>query len=232
MTTHHPIGAVTEQGPPRLLCADAHATHIYNDTLAAVVIDGTGSTPEVADFAAKAAWAAARVAARHDDPGYAILYAAELNADPDAGRDAPLPEPDGAIVVATADPKTGWRIATAGDCKAFTFDGHRVQRLTEDHTVGALLRRLGVSDEVAGSHDCQLMHSLGRARPGTVPAARTKDRVVVLGSDGLKLSEKQILKILLDHAADPAAAAHDLVAAAREHTTDDITALVALRPTP
>lgn len=231
MTVHHPVGAVTEQGPPRPHCADAYATDIYLDTLAAVVIDGTGSTPEVADWAANAAWAAARVAARRD-PGYAILYAAELNADPDAGPDAPLPEPDGAIVVATAHPKTGWRIATAGDCKAFTFDGDRVQRLTEDHTVGAMLRRLGAPDDLAASHDRQLMHSLGRARPGTVPAARTNDRVVVLGSDGLKLSEKQILEILLDHAADPTAAAPDLVAAAREHTTDDITALVAVRPTP
>lgn len=231
MTTHFPVGAVTQRGPRRPHCGDAHATYVYRDTLAVVVVDGTGSTPEVADFAAHAAWVAARIAAR-TDPGYAILYAAGLNGDPVAGPDDPLPDPDGAIVVATAHPITGWRIGTAGDCRAWTFDGQRVQRLTEDHTVGAMLRRLGVSDEVAAAHDRQLMHSLGRARPGAVPTTHTMDPVVVLGSDGLKLDENQIADILLNHVDDPVAAAPDLVKAAREHTTDDITALVARLPTP
>lgn len=229
---HHSVGAATEKGPKRPRNADAHATHIYRDTLAAVVLDGTGSAPEDVDFATGAAWAAARVAARRD-PGYAILYAAELNADPaNPDPDEALPEPDGAIVVATAHPATGWRISNAGDCKAFSFDGHRVRLLTEDHTIGQLLRELGLPDDVAASRDRQLMHSVGRARLGTVPAAHTDDRIVVLGSDGLRLSEEQVAEILLDHVADPAAAAPDLVSAARAHTSDDITALVALRPNP
>lgn len=172
-----------------------------------------------------AAAAAARVAARRD-PGYAIRYAAELNADPAQA----LPQPDGAIVVATAHPGTGWRVANAGDCTAFSFDGRRATLLTEDHTVGRLLRTLGLAEEIAASRDRGLTHSIGRARIGMVPAARTEDRDVVLGSDGLRLSKEQVTAILLDHAADPAAAAPDLVSAARAHTSDDITAVVALRP--
>lgn len=112
----YPVGVATDKGPQRPLNADACSTHLFNGTQAFVVIDGTGSTPEVGEFAANTAWATARVAARRD-PGYAILYAAELNAAPDADPDGDLPEPDGAIVVATLRPATGWSVASAGDAQ-------------------------------------------------------------------------------------------------------------------
>lgn len=57
---------------------------------------------------------------------------------------------------------------------------------------------------------------------------------MVLGSDGLKLTGDQVAEVIRDRHADPGAAAviaRDLVAAARPHTSDDITALVAFGPT-
>lgn len=231
-----PVGVATDRGPRRTLNADAFAAHRCGDTQAVVVLDGTGSTPEVVEFAGHAAWTAARVAARKG-PGYAILHAAELNANPDdglgTGSDAGLPEPDGAIVVATVHPTAGWSVAYAGDCAAFSVhDGH-ARRVTRAHTVGQVLRDLGQPDDLATGHDHQLIHSLGRARPGTVPVRRFHAPIVVLGSDGLKLTEAQIAEVIGDHHADPAAAAAivgDLVAAARPHTSDDITALVGFAP--
>lgn len=233
-----PVGVATDRGPRRRLNADAFAAHRFGDTQAVVVLDGSGSTPEVAEFAGNAAWVAARVAARKG-PSYAILHAAELNANPDngpgTGSDAGLPEPDGAIVVATVHPTAGWSIAYAGgDCAAFSVhDGH-ARRVTRAHTVGQVLRDLGQPDDVATGRDHLLIHSLGRARPGTVPLRRFQTPIVVLGSDGLKLTEAQIAEVIGDHHADPAAAAaiaSDLVAAARPRSTDDITALVAFAPT-
>ena len=224
-----PYGVATDKGPQRPLNADAHAIHRFGDTQAAVVLDGTGSTPEVAEFAANAAWAAARVAARKS-PGYAILYSAELN----AALDTDLPEPDGAIVVATMHPTTGWSIASAGDCTAFSFTDGRARRVTPAHTVGELLRDLGLPDHIAAGRNHQLIHSLGRAQIGKVPVRRFLAPIVVLGSDGLKLTEEQVAEVILDHHADPSAAADiagDLVATARPHTSDDITALVAFAPT-
>ena len=229
----YPVGVATDKGPRRPANADAYAAHLVADTQAAVVFDGTGSEPDVVEFAAHAAWTAARVAARKG-PGYAILHAAELNAIPDSGResgsDAGLPEPDGAIVVATVHPTAGWSIAHAGDCTAFSFHDGRARRVTHAHTVAQLLRDFGLPDDVAAGRDHQLIHSLGRARPGTVPVRRFEAPIVVLGSDGLKLTEKQVAEVIGDHHADPGAAtaiASDLVAAARPHTSDDITALVA-----
>lgn len=169
----YPIGVAADKGPQRWLNADAYAGHLFAGIQAVVVLDGTGSTHEAAEFATNAAWAAARVAARKDH-GYAILHAAELNANPDTGPDTDLPDPDGAIVVATVHPTAGWSIASAGDCTTFSFaDGH-ARRVTPAHTVGELLRDLGLPDDIAAGRDHQLNHSLGRAQIGKVPSAGSR----------------------------------------------------------
>lgn len=222
-TVRRLLGAATAQGPSRPRNADAHAHHVHHDVLAAAVVDGTGSSPEVADFAAVAATTAARVAARRT-PVLGIVTAAEPYADPTTD----LLKPSGAIVVAAVRPGGYWRIAWAGDSAAYGLkDDGSVRRFTVPHTVGEEMRRNGAPEAEAAAHDHQLLHSLAHVPVGGVEGVEAVARLLVLASDGLKLPRHTLAGLLTEHGHDPQTCADRLVAAARDHgSRDDVTALV------
>ena len=217
------VSRASKRGPQRPLNADVFAEHRFHDRLAIAVVDGTGSTPEVAEFATLAAQVAVRVAARRT-PLLGVLAAYELNADPAAE----FPKPDGAIVVATTQPNKSWSIAWAGDCMAYGYRDGVCTRLTSPHTAGQRLRDQGADEEIASAHDHQIFNGIGRAAAGGVPVVWTSAPVLVLTSDGLKLSEEQIGTILTGHKNDLSGCADELVIAARTaDSKDDITVIVA-----
>ncbi|SHF14034.1 PP2C family protein-serine/threonine phosphatase [Streptoalloteichus hindustanus] len=221
------IGVATEKGPRRPLNADAHAHHQFHDRLAVAIVDGTGSTPEVAEFAQLAAATAVRIAARRT-PVWGVMAAAELCEDPTED----ISSPSGAIVVATALPGRYWQIAWAGDSAAYRWatDGS-VKRVTNPHTQGELLRARGASEEDARRVDHRIMNSLDLAHVYGVWGMCVRSRLLVLASDGLhRLPETEIATVLQEHASDPEMCAQQLVKAARERSSDDITALVVPHP--
>ncbi|QQQ74633.1 hypothetical protein IOD16_26225 [Saccharothrix sp. 6-C] len=222
------VGAATSRGPSRPLNADAHAHHAYRDTFAAAVVDGTGSTPEVVDFAHVAASVAARVAAR-GTPVLGVVAASAPYADHD---DDDSPEPNGAIVVASVRSGGYWRIAHAGDSSAYGLkDDGTLRRFTTPHTLGEEMRGQGATDAEAAAHDHKLRHNLGRVPLYGVEGFEAVARLLVLASDGLKLPHEEFRGLLLDHGDDPQRCAEELVAAARAHgSRDDVTALVIPHP--
>lgn len=219
------LGSASSQGPHRPVNADAHAHHKYNDRLAIAVVDGTGSTPEVAAFATIAAETAVRVAARRT-PVWAVAAAAELCADPRVD----FPQPDGAIIVATAELSGNWLIAWAGDCVAYTYDHEIVRRVSTPHNHGELLRHQGVPEQEARAHDHELYHSVARVPVRGISAVETDSPVLIISSDGLRLTPEELADVLTRHDDDLPTCAQELVTSARKHTADDITVVIAVHP--
>ncbi|MCP2261619.1 protein phosphatase [Streptoalloteichus tenebrarius] len=220
------VGHATEKGPKRPLNADAAAHHVHGGRLAAAIVDGTGSTAEVADLAGLAATTAVRVAARRT-PVLGIVAASELCAD----AENELPTPDGAIVVAATRPGRRWLVAWAGDSVAYAATDGQVKRVTNPHTRGHLLRVKGAAEEEARRADHQLMHSLARVPVYGVWAMEAQSDMLVLASDGLhRLPATEMTGILAAHACDPEMCAQQLVKAGRQHSNDDITVMVLPHP--
>ncbi|MGW4113349.1 PP2C family protein-serine/threonine phosphatase [Actinosynnema sp. NPDC004786] len=221
------LGAATSRGPSRPRNADAHAQHTFRGTFAAAVVDGTGSTPEVADFARVAADVAARTAARQT-PVLGVVVASIPYADFEADH----LQPNGAIVVASVRAGGYWRIAHAGDSSAYGLkDDGTLHRFTTPHTLGEELRQQGVPDAEAAAHDHKLRHNVGRVPLYGVEGFEAVARLLVLASDGLKVPHEVFRGLLLDHGHDPQRCAEELLAAARAHgSRDDVTVLVIPHP--
>ncbi|MEU4768255.1 hypothetical protein AB0H12_33895 [Actinosynnema sp. NPDC023794] len=221
-------GVATSQGPNRPLNADAHAQHWYRGTFAAAVVDGTGSTPEVADFARVAASVAARVAAR-ETPVLGIVTASIPYAE---GDDDDSSGPNGAIVVASVRAGGYWRVAWAGDSSAYGLkDDGTLRRFTTPHTLGEEMRQQGVPDAEAAAHDHKLRHNVGRVPIYGVEGFEAVARLLVLASDGLKLPLDEFRELLLEHGDDPQRCAEELLAATRARgSRDDVTVLVIPHP--
>ncbi len=222
-----PVGAATSRGPDRPLNADAHAHHHHRGTFAAAVVDGTGSTPEVADFAHVTASVAARVAARETPVLGVVAAAAPYTDQEDDGAG-----PNGAIVVASVREGGYWRIAHVGDSSAYGLrDDGTLRRFTTPHTLGEELRQQGVPDAEASAHDHKLRHNVGRVPLYGVEGFEAVARLLVLASDGLKLPHEEFERLLVAHDHDPQRCAEELVAAARAHgSRDDVTVLVIPHP--
>ncbi|MEU4805730.1 hypothetical protein [Actinosynnema sp. NPDC023587] len=221
------VGTATSRGPRREVNADAHALAVHGGVTAVAVVDGTGSTPEVADFARVAATVAVGVAARRFSPVLGVVAAGEVYGDPVAGS----ARPDGAIVVAAAAAGRYWRIAWAGDSAAYGLkDDGTLHRFTTPHTQGQLLRDQGADEQEARGHDHQLLHSLGGVPVGGVEATEAVARLLVLASDGLTLPDDEFLALLADHGHEPQTCAERLVTASRKHSADDITVVVIPHP--
>ncbi|MFD0206009.1 MULTISPECIES: PP2C family protein-serine/threonine phosphatase [Saccharothrix] len=220
-------GVATSRGPNRPLNADAHAQHWYRGTFAAAVVDGIGSTPEVADFARTTAAVAARMAARQT-PVLGVTAAAAPYAD----LDDDSTEPGGAIVVASVRAGEDWRVAYAGDSSAYGLkDDGTLHRFTTPHTLGEELRQQGVPDAEAAAHDHKLRHHLGRVPLYGVEGFEANARLLVLASDGLKVPHDELRGLLLEHGDDPQRCAEELHAAARARgSRDDVTVLVIPHP--
>ncbi|MCP2164845.1 PP2C family protein-serine/threonine phosphatase [Goodfellowiella coeruleoviolacea] len=219
------IGSATEAGPRRALNCDAFAHHVFHDRLAVAVVDGTGTSDEVARFADVAAEVAVRVAARRSAV-HGIVAASDLCADPEVE----LPSPSGAIVVAVAEPGELWRIAWAGDCTAHAHQDGEAWRLTRPHTNGQLLRDEGEPEEIARQHDHQLMNGVARVDQGGIDTVTVRCPVLVLASDGLlRVSDDEMTDVLAAHPS-PQDAAEVLLKTARARSGDDITVLVVRHP--
>ncbi|MCP2260950.1 Serine/threonine protein phosphatase PrpC [Streptoalloteichus tenebrarius] len=222
------VGCASEKGPNRPRNADAHAHQTHKDHLAAVVVDGTGSTPEIAELAQQAATTAALTAAART-PLEGIVMAAQLGGEPDFCATPP----SGAIVVAKAWSRRGWVIAWAGDCAAYGIGGSgRVARLTTPHTEGQRMRDRGEPEEAARKYDNVIYNSIFRSVHEGIPVVETAAPHVLLASDGLRLSEDEIAEIWGQHQTDLTTCAEQLLKAARECSQDDITVLIAEHPYP
>ncbi len=203
--------------------ADAAAVHRHGDRTAAALVDGIGSTAEIAATSLLLAEVAARVAV-HRGTLAGLLAAAELIADPGDG--------DAVAVVALVEPGEPTTVAWVGDCRAYGWDGAELRQYTTDHTVGQQLRVNGVPVEVAEAHDNWIRTSLGLAVVATVYQVRIPaGELVVLTGDGVHdaLSHAELTAVVRAHSGDPQALADALVAAVGEDDEgerDDATAVV------
>lgn len=213
--------------------ADAAAIHQIPGTaiVGAAVVDGIGSSADIARFAEIAAEVAARVGARRTAT-IGILAAAELVSAPAAADISP----DGVAVLAVAEPGQDTAIAWTGDARAYGWDGSTLRQLTTDQTVGEwLLQLVGGGDlaALAAHHDNWLRSSLGRCSIATVHATAAADPLVLLTSDGAheQVPHEQIEALIRGHGGDLQALVDSIVAAAlpgEDGYRDDAT-VIALR---
>ncbi|WP_329390212.1 hypothetical protein [Streptomyces sp. NBC_01716] len=221
-------GIATREGTA-LDNADAAKVYVLADgTVGAAVVDGVGHGPHTSATAPLLAEVAARLAARRG-PLAGILGAAELVADEGADGE----EADAVAVAVILRP--GGRQARAawvGDCRAYGWDGTRLELFTTDQTMGQWARIHGdVPIEVAAHHDSWVRVSLSQATVATVGEVGIDDRLLLLTSDGVHDQiEPDVMKNLVrEHADRPQALADALVAAAQadeEGYRDDATVVV------
>ncbi|MET9231418.1 hypothetical protein [Lentzea sp. NPDC003310] len=208
---------------------DAAAVHSTATTTAAALIDGIGSTPEVQHTAALLAEVAARVAARRG-PVAGLLAAHDLISGP--GPESPKPNAVGAVaVVYPSDRATV--IAHVGDCRVYSLTGAVLTRHTTDHTVGELLRMVGVHEHHAQLHDNWVRTSIGNAAVASIPVVDVVADRVLLTSDGIHkvLTDDQIAAVMAAFPEDVDQLACELVAAALDaapegEPADNMTAVV------
>lgn len=216
-------GGQSRQGRKRLLCADAHHIHAADAAVIGVVVDGTGSTAEVAEHARHVAYLAARTAV-HRSPVEAVFTAHQVSGD---GK------PSGTIIVAASIGSGHWNLAWAGDSPAYGLCDGRWQQLTFPHHA-AVLADLGWMDaEVAAARPRALYNSLSGVGVYGITGRQIKADVLVLTSDGAAITTERVAKVLSRlHAENPEPQpfAEALVAQAAETCGDDITAVVLFHP--
>jgi protein phosphatase len=218
----------SRQGTRTFNC-DAAVIHQVADAgpVAAAVIDGIGSSAEVAAYANLAAQVAARVGARRGAI-LGVLAAADLNTGPAGTRI----EPDGVAALAIAYPDGATSIAWTGDSRAYGYDGRQLHQLTTDMTVADYLRANGFPVEATIAHEDWIRTSLGRSTINTVHHTGVEHRLILLTSDGVhkQITDEHLTDIVRAHAGHgPAALAEAIVNAPQtddEGYRDDATAIV------
>lgn len=135
-------GMCTERGA-RSYSADAVATDSLPSTpaLAFAVADGVGDTPAAAHAAGLAADVAAHTAQRFGTPAAILTARAALQEwlPASAGGGGG----DCVLVTAAALPDQlggGFAVSWVGDCRAYVWDGARLERLTTDQTMAEYFR--------------------------------------------------------------------------------------------
>jgi len=201
------------------------------------VADGVGGHPGGED-ASSIAVAALRCAVPGDvreDPETALLDALDAAnaAVRDAAQERHLEGMASTVVAAHVGPD-GVTVAHAGDSRAYLFRDDTLERLTDDHSLVAVLEaKEEITEEEARRHPMRSMivRALGlddelRADVDTVPVL--PGDVLVLCTDGISdpLTDAEIADVLRT-TADPDVAADLLVAMARETGGDDTTVVVA-----
>ncbi|RLK53676.1 PP2C family protein-serine/threonine phosphatase [Actinokineospora cianjurensis] len=172
--------------------ADAAASGTPGGTTVLALADGIGDTPAAA-LAARVATAAAVTIGISPREG---LLAAQR-----AVR--ALAEGDCVLVVAHATP-TGYRIAWAGDTRAYTWDGSVVSQLTTDHTIAQYFADRGVA--VAPRLNNIVTTSVRTATPESIGEVDSyQPTALLLTTDGVHkgLSTSRIAA-LLSHSPTPA----------------------------
>lgn len=223
------VGTATNIGDRSHNC-DATAVHTTATSTAAALIDGIGSNPEVARTAELLAEVSARYAARRG-PVAGLLAAHELVSGP--GPETPKPNAVGAVAVVYPSDRA---IVTAhvGDCRVYSLTGDVLTQHTTDHTVGELLRMVGVHEHDAVLHDNWVRTSIGNATVASIPVVDIAGAdLVILTSDGVHkaLSNARIADVARALADDPQALADALVSIALAVPTasaerDNTTAIV------
>lgn len=212
------VGTATAIGGRSHNC-DATAVHSTASTTAAALIDGIGSTPEVEHAAGLFAEVAARVAARRG-PVPGLLAAHELISGP--GPETPKPNAVGAVAVIYPSDRA---IVTAhvGDCRVYSWTAGTLTSHTTDHTVGELLRQVGVTEHHAELHDNWVRTSIGNATVATIPVVDVVADLVILTSDGIHkvLTDDQIAAVTAQFPDDADQLACELVAAVLDAARDD-----------
>lgn len=226
---HITVAVATRQGT-REANADAAAVHtLYDGTVGAAIVDGIGSSAEIAAYAHLAAHVAARVGPRRSSI-LGLLAAADLNAAPFS---EPI-RPDGVAVLAVAAPgEDETSIAWTGDARAYGYDGDQLHRRTTDMTVADYLRVNGFPVEATIRHEDWIRASLGRSSINTIHQARINDRLILLSSDGVhkQMADERLAELVREHADDPQALADAVVAepqADEDGYRDDATVIVIL----
>lgn len=220
-------GYATREGTAEDNADAARVYELASGTVGAAVIDGIGHGPHTSATAPLLAEVAARIAARRG-PLAGLLTAAELIADP--GLDGE--EADAVAVAVRVFPDNDVAVINwTGDARAYGWNGEKLRRYTDDHTVGQQLRANGVALELAKEHDNWLRTSLARATIGTVYTAGIKDNLILLTSDGVhdQVDHAVLEDLVREHSDDPHLLADALVAAAQENERgyrDDATAIV------
>ncbi|NKE63286.1 hypothetical protein FXN61_43820 [Lentzea sp. PSKA42] len=223
------VGTATDIGDRSRNC-DATATHSTASTTAAALMDGIGSTPEVEHVAGLLAEVSARVAARRG-PVAGLLASHELVSGP--GPETPKPNAVGAVAVVYPSDRA-IVAAHVGDCRVYSLTGDALTQHTTDHTVGELLRQVGVDEHDAVLHDNWVRTSIGNATVASIPVVDVVADLVILTSDGVHkaLTNDEIADVATALAHEPQMLAHALVAAALSvpSTSDrDNTTAVVLR---
>ena len=225
-----------QRGGTREVCCDALAVYRFPvaDLVATCVVDGIGSSAQIAGVMGTAAEVAARIGARRGV--YAGLAAAgELVSRPSMkGRHFVGPDDaDGAAVLALVRPGDITSVSWLGDCRAWGWDGSALTQWTTDQVMGQWVRiHGGVPVEVAEHHDDWLRTSLATASAATIRQVEIPAGVmVVLTSDGIHkpLPAKEIEDLVRTYADDPQALADALAVAPQPDDSgyrDDATAVV------
>ncbi|MTD44616.1 SpoIIE family protein phosphatase [Conexibacter sp. W3-3-2] len=169
------------------------------------------------------------------DPEDALLDALdEANAAVRAAARSRRVEGMASTVVAALLTAEGVTVAHAGDSRAYLWHDGRLERLTDDHSLVAVLEaREQITEDEARRHPLRssILRAIGlddelRADVDTVPVA--PGDVLVLCTDGIsdQLTDAEIADVLAS-TADPDEACDVLVALARETGGDDTTVVVA-----
>lgn len=199
---------------------DAAVAAVSPATTAVALIDGIGSSDEIAYTAQLLAEVAARVGVRKG-PLLGLLAAGELIDGP--GPESPKPNAVGAVaVVYPGDMATV--IAHVGDVRVYSWTDGVLTSHTTDHTVGELLRQVGVEEQQSVLHDNWVRTTLGRLTVGSIPLVDVQAKVVVMTSDGVHkvLTDDQIASVVAEHEHDPQELADALVEAALAVVPEDI----------
>ena len=195
--------------------------------VAAALVDGVGSRPEVVETVPIAAEVIARTAARSSALA-GMMAAAAMMADPT--RTGP-----NAVAVAARyiEARDTWQVSWVGDAAAIAMVDGELTVLTEEHTVGALLRAAGVAETDAARWDHRVRIGLATATVATVGDAWATTPLMILASDGVRRAlDGRLADIVRDHQDDPQTLADALVkaavAAARDagDVADNATAVV------
>jgi serine/threonine protein phosphatase PrpC len=185
-------------------------------TVAAVVLDGKGTSEETANTMTTLAHAAALGAVRWGALN-GLRHAGWLIADP--GHE--FVKVDGVGVLAVVRPGAPVTVVHVGRCRVYGWSRERgLELLTEDLTSGRLARNQGVPEHEAVQLDRFQRVTLARSSVGTIPAATTDDHLGVLTSDGVHapLGDQRLADLIAAHQEHgPRVLADRLLAAALDH---------------
>lgn len=204
MTGFPPWHTASERGP-RERNADAVSAYAAAGApgITFALADGVGDDPAAGLAARTAATAAARTPVA-DGPVAAIRNGQRALQKLGGTGDA--------VMVVAMPFEGGYRIAWVGDSRAYGWDGHKIRKLTEDHTMAEYFRRRRQPYTPRMEH--VVTTSVRTTRPDEIGTTEVVGGGLLLTSDGVhKVLPPSTIDAIL---ADPSGGAAALVAAAIE----------------